>query len=541
MRNNETENIDAKDRPILFLFLILSLELLIANIISRTTATNNSFTHLMIIPIILAACLFDYKITILSSLIAELLTSILLPTKFGLTDSQNFQLSVFRIILYIIAGLTVNYLKDHGRFSSQRVEILSINPYDIPLWKNIRETIELFIHNKEIVQFQLFLIEICNQNELLSTFSIRTNIEINKEIIQRIKSAFKGGKVFYVRSNTFGLMLVDTQRKIQTLIEELEKPVLVNGIPVHCELTIGEASYPESGHTPEDMLRNCFLALNEAIIHQKPYHQFDPKFFNPETPVMLGQFQVAIEKQQIDFHYQPIIHKNGEVCALEALVRWNHPARGLIPPNEFIPDLEFTRITNLLTYYSLKTNLTRMKQLYKSGFDMDITLNISITNLFQPDFATRVIAATEKHDFPPNHLILEITERGFLSDDSECQKNLNKLLHYGIKVSMDDFGAGSTSISNFRKKGITSIKIDRSFIKDIHNQKNNQAILEGLISIAKSSNIYTVAEGVEVLEEKEKAIELGFDCIQGYLISRPLDFTAIQKWLKTPSQNTILD
>lgn len=537
MANDFINNKDARDRPIFFLFLIINLEVLIAYIISCTSTTDNIFAHLMIVPIILAAGLFDYKVSILSSVIAELLIAVLSPSEVGLANTQQIQISVYRAILFIVTGLTVNFLKNRAASSSQQPKTIGINPYrDLPCWDSFHKTIEAIIQNKEIVQIRLFLIEICNQSELLSTFSIGTNIKINQEIIGKIKSEYRNSKTFYVRSNTFGLMLTQIHQNIQSLIQKLEEPILVNGIPVHCEITIGEASYPDSGYTPDDMLRNCFLALNKAKQHQKPYHQFNPKLFNPETPVMLGQFQVAIEKKEIDFHYQPIIQKKGKVVALEALVRWNHPIRGLIPPNDFIPDLEFTRITNLLTYYSLETNLERMKKLYKMGFDIDITLNISITNLFQPDFASKVIALTEENNFPAHHLTLEITERGFLSDDPESQRNLNTLLHYGVNVSMDDFGAGSTSISNFGKKGITSIKIDRSFIKDIHIHKNNQAILEGLISIAKSSNISTIAEGVEITQERDKVLELGFDCLQGYLIARPLDFNAISKWLKKYSE-----
>ncbi len=341
--------------------------------------------------------------------------------------------------------------------------------------------------------------------------------------------------MFLIRLNTFALILPDIHQDIADMVRLFDQPIVVNGIPIYCEITIGEASYPESGQSADAILRNGFIALNDARIHQKPYQQYFAKLYNPEIPVLLGQFQNAILNNEIEFHYQPITRKSGTVCSLEALVRWNHPVKGQIPPDHFIPDLEFTRITNNLTYYSLEYNLENMTRLFQEGFNLSISINISITNLYQPDISTRVIALLKEHRFPADHLALEITERGFLADDPECRKNLENLLHYGLKLSIDDFGVGFTSISNFRNQGIDAIKIDKSFVTDIHINKANQAILEGIISIAKSSGVVVIAEGIEKKAEKEKLISLGVDCLQGYLISRPLSFTDMRHWLAVHS------
>ena len=533
MKKDNHLNIEKQDRQLFPLILVLLLELIMAFFVTKSDKTDYLLIHLMYTPIVIAVFFFDAKIGLLSSIIAELLIEVFSPVKQSLMDIQYIQTAAFRLITFIYTGLLVSYLKTrHDKKHFTENIFNKIHPYtNLPYWDSFKEDTSKLTKSKGIIHFKFFLIEINNQNELLATFGLDCIDQINKEIINRTQSRYEEGKLYLIRLNTFGLLLSDIKQNIIDLAQLFEEPILVNGIPLYCEVTIGEAAYPENGHTPDELLKNGFLALNEAKKHQKPYQQYDPTLFNPEIPVLLGQFQNAIKSKEIDFYYQPIVDKTGRVCSLEALVRWNHPIKGMIPPNDFIPDLEFTRMANHLTYYSVDINLERMKILYSQGFDLDISLNISITNLFQPDFAENIIALLEHNQFPAHHLALEITERGFISDDIESQKNLNALVRYGINISIDDFGVGFTSISNFQKNGISSIKIDQSFVHDIHNNQSNQAILEGIISIAKSSNIIVIAEGIEKKLEKEKALKLGIDCLQGYYISRPLSFSATQQWL----------
>ena len=535
MNKKKIIEIRQQDRPFLPLILILCLEIIIAYVVAKADVSDNIFTHLMYIPIVITAFYFDIKISLLSSIIAELLIDAFSPVKQSFLEPANFQVKLFRFAFFIFAGIIFSLLKTG--FEKKHKNEFKQNknhPFtQLPYWNSFKDDFVRLIKIKKIIHFRFLLIEINNQNELLATFGINCINKINDEIINYLRSEVKDGKIYLIRLNTFGLLLPDIHHNIYRLIQLFDEPIVINGIPLYCEISIGEASYPESGHTPDELLKNGFLALNEAKKHQKPYQQYNMKLSNPEIPVLLGQFQSAIKSKEIDFHYQPIIERDNEVCSLEALVRWKHPIKGLIPPNDFIPDLEFTRMTNHLTYYSLDVNLARMHELFEAGFNLNIAINISITNLLQPDFAGNIISILKKYNFPAHHLALEITERGFISDDIESQKNLNTLVHYGVNISIDDFGAGFTSISNFHKNTISSVKIDQSFIKNIHINQNNQAILKGIISIAKSSDIVVIVEGIEKKSEKEKVLELGVDCLQGYYIAKPLDFPSVKKWLST--------
>ena len=485
-------------------------------------------------PILVAALVFDYRIGILSGIIAELLIDVFNPSPLGLAETHQIQASLLRIIYFGSAGLVIGLLKNFiAPKTNQEAEPATISKnYSLSSWEDFCEQVTNDLNSIQIVKFRLILIEVSNQNDLLASFGMDSIKKLNDEIILAVRRNFKNYQLLQIRLNTFGLVLFEIRQDINKLSVLLEEPIIINGIPLYCEISMGEASYPEGGQSTEEILKNGFLALNEAKKHQKPYQQYHSGLSNAEIPVLLGQFQNAIRNNEIDFHYQPIVHASGEVCSLEALVRWNHPVKGLIPPDHFIPDLEFTRIANFLTYYSLETNLGRMEKIYRAGFNLDIAINISITNLFQVDFASRVIDLVHKHHFPAHHLELEITERGFLADDPQCKNNLQTLIHEGVKISIDDFGVGFTSISNFQNKDISSIKIDKSFVDNIHININNQAIVEGIIAIAKSSRISVIAEGIEKKVEKEKLLELGVDCLQGYYISKPLDYKTILKWLQ---------
>ncbi len=528
-----------KEKPISILVGTLCVQVVFAFIISKTNIPDNILTHLMYLPIMVSAFVFDYRIGILSGIIAELLIDVLNPSPFGLTETSQLQASMLRAIYFSSAGLIIGLLKNliigdsHTKTETER----SPSRYLFSSWDEFSAQVNSNLDSNQVMKFRSILIEVSNQNDLLATFGLDSVNKLNDEIILTIRRHFKNYQLLQIRLNTIGLVLFDIRQDINKLSVLLEEPIIINGIPLYCEISMGEASYPEGGQSTDEILKNSFLALNEAKKHQKPYQLYNPNLSNPEIPILLGQFQNAIRTNEIDFHYQPIVHADGRVCSLEALVRWNHPVKGLIPPDHFIPDLEFTRIANFLTYYSLETNLGRMEKLYQAGFNLDISLNISITNLFQVDFADRVNNLIRKHRFPPHHLALEITERGFLADDPQCKINLQSLIREGVKISIDDFGVGFTSISNFQNKDISAIKIDKSFVDDIHHNKGNQAIIKGIISIAQSSHILVIAEGMEKKEEQDKLLELGVDCLQGYYISKPLDFKNILKWLRNQNGN----
>ena len=536
MKNIKSSILSGRERPISLLIIIISLQFIIAYLASPINCSENIYTQTMYLPIILAGLIFDYHIGILSGLLGGLLVILFSKDNICLSNPEHLYTEILRSSFFIIVGLIIGIYKD--RLESARLPKVNQTPqsiFTLPDWNIFTRELEKKIKSKESGNFRFILIEVSNQNELMASFGIDTVFKINDEIIEKIKRKQRNSLLFLIRSNSFGLILFDKHEDINALIDILEKPILMNGIPIYCEITFGETSYPKDGSSAEELLKNSFQAINRAKKHKKSYQSYYPKLFNAEIPILLGQFQNAIQSGEIDFHYQPITNRNGEVSALEALVRWNHPAKGNIPPGDFIPDLEFTRLTNSLTYFSMDTNLTRTAKLLAEGFDLDISLNISITNLLQPDFSARIIEIINSHRFPADHVTLEITERGFLTDETECQKNLKSFCDHGIKISIDDFGVGFTSISNFSNMGINSIKIDRSFIQNLHKNASNQAIIEGLISIARSSKIIIIAEGIELQEELQKVLDLGADRLQGYLIAKPMSFNSTLRWLRNNS------
>ena len=290
--------------------------------------------------------MFDYRIGILSGIIAELLIDVFNPSPVSLSETRQIQASLLRVIYFSGAGLIIGLIKN--LVSKEPIERL--NPEKPPgrhlfsSWEVFDAQIQNTLESNKVMKFRLILIEVSNQNDLLASFGLENVNKLNDEIVLAIHRNFNNYQLLQIRLNTFGLVLFDIRQDIFKLSDLLEEPIIINGIPLYCEISMGEASYPEGGQTTEEVLKNGFLALNDAKKHQKPYQQYHAGLSNPEIPILLGQFQNAIRNNEIDFHYQPIIKGDGKVCSLEALVRWNHPVKGMIPPDRFIPDLEFTRI-----------------------------------------------------------------------------------------------------------------------------------------------------------------------------------------------------
>jgi diguanylate cyclase len=239
---------------------------------------------------------------------------------------------------------------------------------------------------------------------------------------------------------------------------------------------------------------------------------------------LVEDLRTAITDRTLELHYQPQIEcSSGEIVSLEALVRWNHPRLGYLPPLEFLPLAEDAELMDPLTKLVLDMALAQCARWHAEGFEVSVSVNLSSTNLHNPQLPEMVRSALARHRLEPTALVLEVTETTAITDFNRSQQTIKRLRDLGLVVSVDDFGAGFTSLAYLSSLAVDELKLDRSFIHGLVSAPDarNQALVRSTIELAHALGLRVVAEGVEDEESFELLIELGTDLAQGYLIIRP--------------------
>ena len=313
----------------------------------------------------------------------------------------------------------------------------------------------------------------------------------------------------------------------QKLVQAMTEPLHVQGEDIYLTNSVGISIFPEDGSNANSLLKNADAAMYKAKDDGKNRYQFYKEEMTEkafERLLMENSLRQALENEEFVVHYQPQVDtKTEKIVGMEALVRWNHPSMGLLPPSKFIPLAEET---GLIVKLDRGVMRTAMKQIalwnFKSSQTRFVSLNLSMKQLEQKDFIDFLKKSLQETKCLPSFIELEITESQIMKDTKKCIYILEKVKELGILISIDDFGTGYSSLSHLKKFPISTIKIDQSFVKDIPTDEDDVALVKAIISIAKNLNLSTIAEGVETNEQREFMLKHGCDKIQGYFYSKPV-------------------
>jgi EAL domain-containing protein (putative c-di-GMP-specific phosphodiesterase class I) len=244
--------------------------------------------------------------------------------------------------------------------------------------------------------------------------------------------------------------------------------------------------------------------------------------------VLMTELRVAVERGELEVHYQPVVEAtSGRLDKVEALVRWQHPEKGMLQPGAFIPLAEHTRLIVDLNRFVMGEAIRQCGVWRRAGVDLGVTVNISVLDLLDPPFARAVQAMLQEADFPPGALTLEITEGAFVQEPERVRRTLELLRALGIQVALDDFGTGYSSLSYLKDLPVDLLKIDRSFVSELPGSDASMAIVAAAIELSHRLGLRVVAEGVETEGQYECLEALGCDLIQGYVVSRPVTASAL--------------
>ncbi len=305
----------------------------------------------------------------------------------------------------------------------------------------------------------------------------------------------------------------------------LESPIVLDGVAVNVEASIGIAVMDALADGPELLLRRADTALSRARSQSSRVHVHaaDSDDFDARRLVLLGQVRDALAHDDFVLHYQPKVDlRSRRITGVEALVRWNHREHGLLAPPQFIPLIEPTALIGPFTMYVLERALAQMVSWRRRGIDLEMSVNLSARNLLDAELAEKVTELLARHAVPADRLTVEVTESATLVDSDRAVAVLEALRAGGVGVSVDDFGTGNASIEYLATLPASEIKIDRSFVTDMLEDRRAEAIVRSTIDLGRNLDLTVVAEGIETQAVMERLAALGAQTGQGFLFSRPV-------------------
>jgi diguanylate cyclase (GGDEF)-like protein len=321
----------------------------------------------------------------------------------------------------------------------------------------------------------------------------------------------------------------------------LHMPVHADGLDMTVDAHTGLAAAPDDGDGVEELVRRARLAMYQARTKDLPVFAYHQELEPPALAQveLLNDLSAALLERQLLLYYQPKFSlRSGQPVAAEALVRWQHPERGLIPPSEFIPLLERCGLVGDLTRYVLEASIEECARWRRMGMPLGIAVNLSARNLLDEDLPRFVLECLARHQVPADRLICEITETAVFSRSPIAASVLDQLRGAGISLSLDDFCTGYSSLSLLRERAIDEIKIDRSFVADLGVDNRTTQIVTTLIELAHRCGIIVTAEGIETPEQQKILAALDCDHAQGYMLAMPMPAVAARAFFTAAMANS---
>ncbi|MDE3101760.1 MAG: EAL domain-containing protein [Chloroflexota bacterium] len=392
---------------------------------------------------------------------------------------------------------------------------------------------QVYFSSRQAARFAVFVMDLDGFKEVNDTFGHQTGDRLLVTVGERLRTTLReSDTVARFGGDEFALLVptADSEEKAVTAARRIQKaleaPFGLDGFLLNVEASIGITMFPEHGEDPQTLVKRADAAMyvakrtkSGAAIYQ-PSEELEAR----DRLILMGEFRQAIERDELVLHYQPEVEpRSGEVLTVEALVRWRHPTRGMLSPDQFIPFAEQTGLIRPLTNHVIERAIRQVRSWRnRAGQPIRLAVNLSARDFQDPELAAHIETVLRRYEMPAEQLKLEITETVVMADAARSLGTLTTLRGMGIQLSIDDFGTGYSSLSYLKRFPVDEIKIDRSFVTDIVADHGANAIVRATIELAHSLDRTVVAEGVEDQATMAALAGYGCDAVQGYYFTKPL-------------------
>ncbi len=386
----------------------------------------------------------------------------------------------------------------------------------------------------------LLLFDLDRFKEVNDTLGHHVGDRFLQVIASRLAAAVRpGDTVVRLGGDEFALLLPSTgadeaEQTARRLLEAVRAPIVLDGLHVDVDASVGIAVAPEHGNHLDALLQHADVAMYLAKGTGSGVEHYDASRDRNTTSrlVMLGELRRALSGGELEVHYQPQARLvSGRVTGVEALVRWRHPERGLVPPDEFVPLAESSGLIEALTSHVLDSAVGQAAAWRAQGLELRVAVNVSVRDLSGTGLVDSVLAALTRHGLPACCLLLEVTEGSLFAESHRAAATLLRLDELGVALSLDDFGTGWSSLGHLRRLPVQELKVDRSFVQRMAADPRDAAIVRSVVDLGVGLGMRVVAEGVEDRATWRLLAEMGCDEAQGWLLSRAEPAEVLTPWL----------
>ncbi len=414
---------------------------------------------------------------------------------------------------------------------------------DLPNRILLRDRLEQALHSavRENKKLSLFFLDLDNFKEVNDTLGHYSGDRLLKHVALRLQGVVRQSDTLArLGGDEFAILLPVIQNKedIHTILQKIQNaflaPFVIEGLKLEVQASIGITVSPNHGNDVDTLMQRTDVAMYAAKQDSKRFTIYTTELdkHSPHRLTLMGELRHAIENDELLLHFQPKIDvKNHRIIGVEALVRWQHPEHGYMPPDDFIPLAERTGLIKPLSVWVLKQALKQTVKWHDTTLKLTVAVNLSPTTLLDTDLPDTITGILALHSLPPQYLTLEITEGSIIKDPDRALEILTRLADMGMRISIDDFGTGYSSLAYLKKLPASEIKIDKSFVLDMLKNENDAVIVRSTIDLGHNLGMKVVAEGVEDKETAAKLKTLGCDVLQGYYFSKPLSSEDLVPWI----------